>query len=291
MEYEPGLMWLSGLGEVNYHTLADFRSQHESELKVLLAQLLGLLSSKGIISLDLVAHDGTKVRAQAAGDSFRRKGTLAREAAKAAEMMDAIERDETTGANRRRQAARERAARERQQRMKAAAEEVRKLQQAKPGKAEKEQARVSLTEPEARMMKHGDAAIAPSYNVQLSTDADSGIVVGVQVTQSASDGTLLASAIDEVQRTFGHYPKRVVADGGFTNHPAIVAMQERELDFYGSLSTPAARQAAAMKAAKIDPAFGPAAFKHEAEQRSLQCPAGRMLVYVGHSTKRHAPYQ
>jgi hypothetical protein len=289
MEYEPGLMWLSGLGEVNYHTLADFRSQHESELKVLLAQLLGLLSSKGIISLDLVAHDGTKVRAQAAGDSFRRKGTLAREAAKAAEMMDAIERDESTGANRRRQAARERAARERQQRMKAAAEELRKVRESR--KKGKDQARVSLTEPEARVMKHGDAAIAPSYNVQLSTDADSGIVVGVQVTQSASDGALLASAIDEVQRTFGHYPKRVVADGGFTNYPALVAMQERKLDFYGSLSTPAARQAAAMKAAKIDPAFGPAAFKHEAEQRSLQCPAGRMLVYVGHSTKRHAPYQ
>lgn len=31
MEYEPGLMWLSGLGEVNYHTLADFRSQYVSE--------------------------------------------------------------------------------------------------------------------------------------------------------------------------------------------------------------------------------------------------------------------
>jgi transposase len=30
MEYEPGLLWLSGLGEVNYHTLADFRSQHEA---------------------------------------------------------------------------------------------------------------------------------------------------------------------------------------------------------------------------------------------------------------------
>jgi hypothetical protein len=42
---------------------------------------------------------------------------------------------------------------------------------------------VSLTEPEARVMKHGDGSLAPSYNVQLSTDAANQIIVGVQVTQ------------------------------------------------------------------------------------------------------------
>jgi hypothetical protein len=34
--------------------------------------------------------------------------------------------------------------------------------------AEAEQARVSVVEPEAHKMKHGDNAILPSYNVQLS---------------------------------------------------------------------------------------------------------------------------
>lgn len=136
MEYEPGLMWLSGLGEVNYHTLADFRSQPESELKALLAQLLGLLSKSGMITLDLVAHDGTKVRAQAEADTFRRQPTLERETAQAAAMIDAIERDEAVqGTNRRREAA-QRAAHERLQRMKAAAEELRKMQESASRKAD-----------------------------------------------------------------------------------------------------------------------------------------------------------
>jgi transposase len=33
MEYEPGLMWLAGLGEVNRYTLSDFRAEHPEELK------------------------------------------------------------------------------------------------------------------------------------------------------------------------------------------------------------------------------------------------------------------
>jgi transposase len=64
MEYEPGLMWLSGLGEVNHHRLAEFRTAYEKELQGLLAELLGMLSKEGFVKLDLVAHDGTKIRAQ-----------------------------------------------------------------------------------------------------------------------------------------------------------------------------------------------------------------------------------
>jgi transposase len=290
MEYEPGLLWLSGLGEVNYHTLADFRSQHEGELKALLAELLGLLSANGMVSLELVAHDGTKVRAQAGADTFRRQRTLEEETAQAEAMIEAIEREEGVAGQSRREAARRRAAHERQQRMKTAAEQLRKVQETKSRKGDREQARVSLTEPEARVMKHGDGGLAPSYNVQLSTDTGHQIIVGVQVTQSASDSGSLAPAMDQLHETFQRYPDRVVADGGFTNHDAIVAMRKREVDFYGSLSTIEARQAAAMKAAGIDPAFRPAAFRHDREQRSLQCPAGRMLAYVGQSAKRGERY-
>jgi transposase len=110
MEYEPGLLWLSGLGEVNYHTLADFRSQHESELKGLLAELLGLLSTNGMVNLELVAHDGTKVRAQAGADTFRRQRTLEEETAKAEAMIESLEGEEGGPGNGRREAARQRAA-------------------------------------------------------------------------------------------------------------------------------------------------------------------------------------
>jgi len=293
MEYEPGLMWLSGLGEVNYHTLADFRTEHEKELKALLAELLGVLSQAGVVKLELVAHDGTKIRAQAGADTFRREATLEKETARARRMMEEIERDaqpEGT-AKTRREAARERAARELAARMKLAAEQLRQIRESKPSAKEKQQARVSLSEPEARVMKHGDGALAPSYNVQLSTDAEQKVIVGVALTQSSSDSGSLAAAVDEVREMTGQYPACVVADGGFTNQSSIAAMQEREVEFCGSLSTMEARQAGAMKAAGIDPAFGPLAFTHDAEKRTLQCPGGKFLEYKGQSRKRGESYQ
>jgi len=62
--------------------------------------------------------------------------------------------------------------------MELAAKELKEIQAGKDKEEEREQARVSLTEPEARVMKHGDHALAPSYNVQISTDVKKTIVVG-----------------------------------------------------------------------------------------------------------------
>ena len=292
MEYEPGLMWLAGIEQVGYHTLSDFRSQHLEELKKWLAELLGLLSKEGYVQLETVMHDGTKIRTQGGVDQFRRERTLERETARAWEMVEELERErekeETSSA--RREAARQRAARERMERMKQAAAELQKIRAAKESAQECDQVRVCLSEPEARMMKHGDNAIAPSYNVQISTDAEHKIVVGVHLTQSSSDSGSLPAAMEEVRETAGHYPKQVVVDGGFTNQQSIEQMSQIEVEMYGSLVEPEVRQAAAMKAAGIDPAFGPAAFLLDQESRTLRCPAGKSLPYVRQSRKREDTY-
>lgn len=297
MEYEPGLMWLAGMGEVNHHTLSDFRAEHPAELKRLLAELLGLLSKEGFVKLELVAHDGTKIRAQAGADSFRREGTLEKRIAEARQMVEELERQrsaEPEGEHKpeaRRQAARRRAAREREERLALAAEELKKIRAGKQNEPERQEARVSLSEPEARVMKHGDGALAPSYNVQISTDVENHIVVGVHVTQCSSDAGSLAPAMDEVKDMVGRYPQRVVTDGGFTNQGSIENMQEKEIDYYGFLPEAEALSAAAMKRAGIDPAFGPGAFTSQEANQTLQCPAGHTLKYVGTSKKESGEYR
>ncbi len=293
MEYEPGLMWLSGLGEVNYHKLSEFRAEYPEELKQLMAELLGALSREGIVKLECVAHDGTKIQAQAGSDSFRRGTTLEKEIAKARQVVEELEGQAESGAgeNPRRKAARQRAARERSQRMKQAAEELAKIRVGKHSEKEQKEARVSLTEPEARIMKHGnDGGMAPSYNVQISTDAAQKIIVGIELTQSSSDSGSLQPAMEQVKATMGRYPDQVVADGGFTNQASIEEMNQSSMEFYGSLAAPEARQAASMKAAGIDPAFGPSAFQVQAESKSLQCPAGKILEYVRQSKKGDTTY-
>src|SRR5260370_683427 len=64
-EYDPAFQWLTGLQEVNYHTLADFRVEKQKELDELFTQVLAALSKEGLVTLDQVMQDGTKIRAQA----------------------------------------------------------------------------------------------------------------------------------------------------------------------------------------------------------------------------------
>src|ERR1700679_2730522 len=61
MEWEPGLQWLSGLKTINHHTLSDFRVDHGKALDNLFTQLLAMLQSSGLLSLERVMHDGTKI--------------------------------------------------------------------------------------------------------------------------------------------------------------------------------------------------------------------------------------
>jgi transposase len=69
-EWEPGYQWLTGARVVNAYTLSDFRVKHEAVLQGLFVQSLGVLSADGLISLQRVMQDGTKIRANAAADSF-----------------------------------------------------------------------------------------------------------------------------------------------------------------------------------------------------------------------------
>ena len=71
--------------------------------------------------------------------------------------------------NKRQKAARQRAARERSERIRRALEELPKAEASKKAD-EKDKARVSTTDPEARVMKMGDGGFRPAHNVQFATD-------------------------------------------------------------------------------------------------------------------------
>lgn len=72
-DFEPGFSWLCGLKPVSHRTLSGFRSSHKGALDSLFAQVLGMLSLEGLITMERVTLDGTKIKANASGNTFRRK--------------------------------------------------------------------------------------------------------------------------------------------------------------------------------------------------------------------------
>lgn len=277
--YEPAFQWLCGLGEINHHTLSDFRVEHDASLREFFVQVLGVLSSEGLVSLERVMHDGTRIKACAGADSFRREERLKEHleaARKQVETMGDPREEEPS----RKRAARERALRERQQRLEEALEEVQKVRQAKRGQ-DKEQARASQSDPQARVMKQSDGGYAPSYNVQLSTDAAHKIIVGTGVSQSGSDFVHLIGAVAQVEQNLGQKPAQVVVDGGFTSRENIVALAEQGVDMIGSLPAPNLSSAGQQRQRGVNEKFFPDKFSYDAEENIYRCPTGAVLTPHG----------
>ena len=292
MQWEPGMQWLAGLAAVNHHTLSDFRVDHREALDELFAQLLALLATEGLVNLEQVMHDGTKIRAQAGADSFRREKTLQERLQQARQAVEQMGDPKAPApAKDRLQAARERAARERAARLEAAQQELTALQAAEKTEKEKAEVRVSLTEPEARKMKHGDNAIAPSYNAQISTEAEHKIIVGAHLSQCSSDANSLMPALEEIEQNLEKKPAQVVVDGGFTNRSNIMECAAQGVDLVGSLRDPQQRSAATMKSLGIDAAFAPSQFRILEDGKRLECPAGCGLEYARQSRKGNDVYR
>lgn len=279
-EYEPAFPWLTGMEVVNYHTLADFRVEHEKALDELFTQLLGVLSSEGLIGLENVVLDGTKVKASASGKSFHREKTLRAHLAAARQRVQEMgdPRQEEAGS---RALARQRAvAREKVEKLEQALEEMKKVQAAPEARAEKSEQRVSETDPEARNMKQGDGGYAPSHNVQMATDAAHGIIVGAHVTQAANDQHEMVAALAEVERQTGQKPAHLIVDDGYTTRQNILQAAQQGVDLIGSsVAWDAEAATRRLQQRGVDAAFYPDQFRYEAGSNSYICPQGKPLAY------------
>jgi hypothetical protein len=219
------------------------------------------------------------VKASASGNSFHREKTLrghleaARERVR--EMGDPRQEESSRGA-----AARERAAREKVERLERALKEMEKVQAAPEAQAEKSEQRVSETEPEARNMKQSDGGYAPSHNVQISTDTTHGIIVGASVTQAANDQHELVPAIEEIERQTGRQPEHLVVDEGYTTRENVLAAAEKGVDLIGSAMQPDAQATTRrLEQRGVAPAFYPDQFPYDAATNTYTCPAGKQLPY------------
>jgi transposase len=277
-EYDPAYQWLTGMEAVNYHTLSDFRVGHKEALDELFSEVLGLLSAEGLISLERVMHDGVKVKACASADTFRREERIRAHLEKAREQVKQMgDPREAEEVGPRVAKARQRAVREKRERLEKALVELEKVRALKSSQGEKKEVRVSMSDPEARVMKQSDGGFAPSYNVQITTDGKEKVIVGIGVSQSGSDYGELVPAVDRVEANVGQEPGQVVVDGGFTSRENILAMSEREIDLIGSMGTGISQSAGQLRRRGVDPSFYPEVFHYDAVSDTYTCPAGKIL--------------
>lgn len=239
-EQHDAYRWICGGVPVNYHTLSDFRSQHGAELDEILTHSVAALMSEGLVSLQRVSQDGTRVRASAGAASFRREPSLQECLREAQEQVEELSReldDDPSATSRRQEAARRRSAEDRRQRVEAALSQMPEVE-LKKKPAEREKARVSTTDPEARVMKMGDGGFRPAYNGQFAVDTQSQIIVGVGVSNLGSDQGQLCPMLDQLQERYGQQPEETLVDGGFANLEAVEKASARGILIYAPVAKP-----------------------------------------------------
>jgi hypothetical protein len=159
------------------------------------------------------------------------------------------------------------------------------IRAAKADEEAKQQARASMTDAQARVMKQPDGGYAPSYNVQVSTDGAAGAIVAVGVTQAGSDYRELEAGVERVEKNLGCAPQQMVVDGGFVSRENILALDEKHIELVGPLEEGRAQSAGQMQRRGVATEFYPEAFTYDAGTDTYSCPAGKTLCHAGNEKR------
>jgi len=230
--------WICGGVAVNYHTISDFRCDHVDKLNDILTSSVASLIHQGFVALEEIAQDGMRVRANAGSSSFRRKPTLddLHQSAKAHldELDEQRRQREESDANddeprtrTRSEAAVERAAREREERIARAIQESEELRNRKAKDEDKQKVRASTSDPDARRMKMADGGTRPALNVQFACDGEARVIVGVDVTNEGTDGGELPPMLDQIEERYGKRPGTALVDSAYATKASVQAAESQ----------------------------------------------------------------
>jgi hypothetical protein len=207
----------------------------QQELDERCTQVLAALRKEGLITLEQVMQDGTKIKAQASIRSYHQEQTMREHLQRARRRVVEMGDPGNEESNPRTKQARERGRREQQERLENALQELEKLQNRRHGEKAKSKVGVSSSDAHARVMHQSDGGLALSYHAQISAHAAQGLMVGVAITQEANDTGQLLPAMERIEERLQQKPEQMVADAGYTTRAAIEEMAQRKVDFLGSL--------------------------------------------------------
>jgi hypothetical protein len=237
----------------DHATIARFRVRHELALGEVFTQVLGLCANAGLVSVGLIAVDGTKIAGNAAREANRTYEQIARELLEEAAAADAAE-DARLGdrrgdelpselADRSSRRARLRAAKERleaevreAQAAHAARLDARADLEAERGKKLRGRrpvpppavvdpsARANVTDPDSRLVR-APRGFVQGYNAQ-AVCTETQVIIAAELSVDSPDGRLLEPMVNAARGELAavgidQTPTTVLADAGYWNVPQI----------------------------------------------------------------------
>ena len=237
-ERDCAYRWICGGLTINHHTLSDFRSENGDKLDILLTDIITSLVASNAVKLDTIIIDGTKIQANAGRSSFKSREKLAALSNSVAERVTKL-RDELkqnpNADNDRVELRKQQELLKMEAKLNKALEELPKIEAVKEARKKKQkkdakisEARTSITDPEARIMRFQKKTIAPAYNCQIAVEPETFVVVSVQVTNQGNDKNLLKPMVENIESRYDTRPTEVLVDSAYRDHATIKEFAEHD---------------------------------------------------------------
>ena len=260
-------IWLAGGLKPDHNTIARFRKENSDELTQLFKDSVRVCMEAGLVLLNVVATDGTKIEAAASRASIHGKARLERELAaverilQEAEQVDAVE-DEQYGSG---------SVHELPEHLRDAKARLAHLQEIAKRLKDSDRKTVVESDPDSRVMRTKDGT-RPCYNLQASVDAESQVIVAMKVIVHEVDTGELPAMIEQVESNTGCSPDVSLADCGYCDEDTVRWIAESKRN----VLMPSRTQY--REAGRTD-RFASKYFVADEERDVLICPAGRELTF------------
>jgi transposase len=318
------VIWLMSGQRPDHSTIAAFVKDHGQSLRKLFRDVLQVAVRAGLVKLEHVAIDGTKIEADAGKGSVHKAETIAQKLAKVDAQVAALEEEwaenETRETNlfgdavpwsppgKGTMAERMSELKRQQERLSEALASIAR-REAEHVSGRPPKAIASVTDPSSRVMPDKEGKRKPNYNTQIATDTTAGVVVAEDVNDRTDDSGQMTPLLEQVEMNGGTLPQEVSADSQYNTGPELEKLEQLEVVGYlpdnGKPSecpredTPSAQAlAAAQSGAVLSDAEWDAlpkdsegriikgAFRYDADADVYVCPMGEVLPFVRNSQDR-----
>jgi len=262
------LIWLAGGLKPDHNTIARFRKGGGTGIENLFKDSVKLCMRSGLVFLNSVSTDGTKIVAAASKKRIYNDDRLDRELKRVEQILQEAEEidraeDALYGSGNGRQIPQElRDAKVRKEKLQELAEQLKATQSNN----------VVSSDPACRVMKTRSNGKCPAYNLQASVDTDNQIIVAMELTTSETDHGCLPKMVEQIESNTGVVPGVSLVDSGYWDEETLKWIEHSKHETL----MPVMEQP---REAKRTDLFASKCFVHDDERYVVVCPAGRDLAF------------
>jgi len=236
-------VWLTDGREIDHSTVCKFRTRFGRELKDLFKQVGRVAMGMGLVRLNQVSFDGTKVLAHngryntgrvadvqaAMAELDRQMEQMLREAEQADRAEDQLFGEDATPGKLPRQLA---DLKRRQEKMNEALRALKEMDQKRGGRKDvsRKGPQVPLADIDSRVLPNKNGGYAPNYVPVLATDGQAGFLLDADVAEGNDEAGALLGAVDRIGENFGALPHQALADSGFHTGPNLAGLERRGME-------------------------------------------------------------